>query len=204
MRSTTFITAALAATAQAAKDERTFAVLRFIGGGPLMEGRVDPIVSPGTVSSHAHTFEGGSNMGVSATGEDMMKSNCSTALVLGDNSGYWMPKLYFRDPTTGALESVELYYMNVYYFFEKSDDDISPFPVGLQMISGNSSLRECPNFGGALETDAGNADGIQPVQWTCPRSNYNSPAWPSASQSDGSRAGIADPVNQGAGQGFPL
>lgn len=204
MRSTTFVAAALAATAQAAKDVRTFAVLRFLGNGPLMEGRVDPIVSPGKTSGHVHTFQGGSNIGISATGEDMMKSNCSSALVAGDNSGYWMPKVYFRDPASGLLEAVELDYMNVYYFFEPTDDDVVPFPVGLQMVSGDASLRECPNFGGESVLDAGSPNGTQPLQWTCPRTNYDLAAWPAASQSDGTTAGIADPVNRGAGQGFPL
>lgn len=134
----------------------------------------------------------------------MMASQCSSAMVAGDNSGYWMPKVYFRDPTTTMIEDVDLYYMNVYYFFEPTDDDIVPFPVGLQMISGDASLRECPNFGGEQILDAGNAEGVQPAQWTCPRSDYNVPAWPSAAESDGTKAGIQDPVNKGAGQGFPL
>lgn len=204
MRPTIFLAAALAAAAQAAKDERTFAVLHFVGNGPLMEGRVDPIISPGQTSSHVHTFQGGSNIGISATGEDMMKSECSTAVVVGDNSAYWMPKVYFRDPATGTLEDVDLYYMNVYYFFEPTDDDIVAFPVGLQMVSGNASLRECPDFGGESILDAGSSVGVNPLQWTCPRQNYNEAAWPAASESNGATAGIQDPINQGAGQGFPL
>lgn len=204
MRFVPFFAAALAATAQAAQDERTFAVLHFYGDGPLMEGRVDPIISPGQTSSHVHTFQGGSNIGISATGEDMMNSNCSSALVVGDNSGYWMPKVYFRDPSTGILENVDLYYMNVYYFFEPTDDDVVAFPVGLQMVSGNASLRECPDFGGESILDAGSSVGVNPLQWTCPRQNYNLAAWPAATQSNGTAAGIQDPVNQGAGQGFPL
>lgn len=204
MKSATFFTVALAATAQAAKDSRTFAVLRFYGDEPLLEARVDPIVNPGATAMHVHTIQGGSNIGISSTGEDLMNSECSTALIVGDDSAYWMPSLYFQDPATGLLDKVDLYYMNVYYFFEPTDDDIVPFPVGLQMFSGNASLRECPNFGGESVTDAGNENGTQPLQWTCPRTDYNKAAWPSAAESDGARAGIQDPVNQGAGQGFPL
>lgn len=204
MRSTTFFAAAIAATAQAAKDERTFAVLHFFGDGPLMEGRVDPIISPGNASSHVHTIQGGSNMGISATGEDLMNSACSSALIVGDNSGYWVPKAYFRDPSTGLLEDVDLYYMNVYYFFEPTDDDVVAFPVGLQMVSGDASLRECPDFGGQSVLDAGSPTGVNPLQWTCPRQDYNLAGWPSSSESNGTTAGIQDPNNQGAGQGFPL
>ncbi|KAF3770464.1 hypothetical protein M406DRAFT_354460, partial [Cryphonectria parasitica EP155] len=204
MKSTPIIAAALAATARAAQDERTFAVLRFYGDGPLMEGRVDPIVSPGKTSSHVHTIQGGSNIGISATGEDLMDSNCSSALVEGDNSAYWFPKLYFYDSDNDTVEPVDLYYANIYYFFEPTDDDVVAFPVGLQMTSGNASLRECPNFYGSLQLDSGNSSGIQPTQWTCPRSSYEPASWEWASVSDGSTAGIQDQGNQGAGQGFPF
>lgn len=194
--------AALAVAVQAAKDSRTFAVLRFYGDGPLLEDLVDPIVSPGKPSSHMHTLMGGSNIGVSATGETMMESSCSNALIVGDFSGYWVPKLYFHDQAAGTVEPVDMFYMNVYYFFEPTDDDIKAFPLGLQMVAGDASLRSCPDFGGELQTDGSSP--VQPVQFTCPRSDYNVPGWPSASESDGSKAGIQDPNNQGAGQGFPF
>jgi hypothetical protein len=47
---------------------------------------------------------------------------------------------------------------------------------------------------------------IQPVKWTCPRdltkdNPYDPPSWPV--DSDGSMAGIGDPVNKGEGVGFP-
>lgn len=170
----------------------------------MMEGRVDPIVTPGKTSSHVHTIQGGSNFGISATGQDMMDSNCSSALIEGDNSAYWVPKLYFHDKATGMVEDVRMYYMNIYYFFEPTDDDIVAFPVGLQMVSGNATSRTCPDFGGANQLDGGKSTGTQPLQWTCPRSGYSPASWPSASNSDGSKAGIQDPNNQGAGQGFPL
>lgn len=108
------VLAALVAAA-AAKDGRTFAVLRFQGDGPLTEGRSDPIVSPGQVSGHVHTVQGGGNFGNSATGATMMKSECSTAMIAGDNSAYWMPKLYFHDVKNNSFEPVPLFYMNVYY-----------------------------------------------------------------------------------------
>lgn len=204
MKYSSSILAALAVTVQAAQDSRTFAVLRFYGDGPLMEGRIDPIISPGETSAHVHTIMGGSNMGISATGESLMDSNCSNALVVGDDSGYWVPKLYFHDQDAGTLEPVDLFYMNVYYFFEPTDDEIKAFPVGLQIVSGDVSLRTCPNFGGVLQTDGANASYIQPTQWTCPRSTYDPPSRPSASESDGSKAGIQDPNNAQAGQGFPF
>lgn len=107
--------AALIASAAAAKDKRTFAVLHHYGKGPLTTCRADPIVSPGGPASHVHTVMGASNFGLNATGETLRRSSCTTARLKGDLSAYWFPTLYFQDPATGLLEQVGLDYMNVYY-----------------------------------------------------------------------------------------
>lgn len=106
--------AVLATAAVAAKDERTFAVLRFTNK-QLTISRTDPIVNPGEPSTHVHHIVGGSNFGMSSTGEELMNSKCTNAKIKGDNSNYWWPSLYFKDPKTGELEAVELFYANVYY-----------------------------------------------------------------------------------------
>lgn len=108
------LVAALVGSTVAVKDERTFAVLRF-NNKQLTKGRMDPIISPGQASTHVHNVMGGSNFGLSSTGEQLMSSACSNAKVKGDNSNYWYPSLYFRDPTTGQLEDVEIWYVNAYY-----------------------------------------------------------------------------------------
>lgn len=141
-------------------------------------------------------------MGASATGETMMASSCSNAMVHGDKSGYWVPKLYFRSPS-GTIEPVELSYANVYYFFEPTDDNIVAFPVGLQIHSGDVFARKCEDAGGMVQLDGSSSAPIQPTQWTCPRSSYEPPSWLSAAQSDGSTCGIQNPYNKEAGQGFP-
>ncbi|KAM0463777.1 hypothetical protein ACHAO4_000500 [Trichoderma viride] len=191
--------AALTGAAMAAKDSRTFAVLRFTNKG-LVTTRADPIVQPGGPSGHVHNVLGGSNFGFSSTGQDLLKSNCSTALVKGDFSNYWYPTLYFHDPKSGLLESVDVYYTNVYYFFEATNDDIKAFPTGLQMVSGNAMTRIAPAAGGGSQLDPSKGP-VQPIQFTCPRSSYNPPSYPAGS--DGSKAGMVDPNNQGAGAGFP-
>jgi hypothetical protein len=58
---------------------------------------------------------GGSGFSTSATGEDLVKSKCSNALVKGDNSNYWFPTVYFHDPKSGEFEDVEFDYFNAYY-----------------------------------------------------------------------------------------
>lgn len=106
--------AVLAPAVMAAKDERSFAVLRF-NGKQLTKGRMDPIVSPGETSAHVHTILGASGFGKSSTGESIMDSQCSNAMVKGDMSNYWFPSLYFHDKETGEFEAVEIFYTNAYY-----------------------------------------------------------------------------------------
>lgn len=197
----TTVLAALVASVAAAKDRRTFAVLRHHGSGPLTTCRADPIVSPGSPSAHVHTVMGASNFGLNVTGEQLRQSSCTTAMARGDMSSYWFPTLYFKDPETGLLEQVKMFYMNVYYFFDATDDDIQAFPLGLQIVSGDANLRTAPSTSGAAQLDPSKGP-VQPVQITCPRGNFNPPSWPA--DSDGSMAGIQDPHNQGSGIGFPF
>lgn len=199
MKSAIFFSAAAALmSAVSAKKGRTFAVLRF-NGGPLVEGRMDPIVEPGKTSAHVHTVQGASNFGINATADDLSKSSCTTAMIKGDFSAYWFPKLYFHDKAANTFEPVEMFYMNVYYFFEGTNDEIKAFPHGLKMVSGQASLRTAPASGGDTKLTPENP---QPASWTCPRSNFNPPSWPA--NSDGSMAGMGSKNNKGEGVGFPF
>ncbi|EHK97068.1 hypothetical protein M7I_7210 [Glarea lozoyensis 74030] len=130
------------------------------------------------------------------------QSTCTSSLVKNDKSNYWTPSLYFKDPTTGMLESVEMFYMNVYYFFEPTTDKIQAFEPGMRMVIGDPTLRSPPSSKGNLNLDLGNGQPAQPIQWTCPRSNTNVPLYPA--DSDGLHGvGIGDSNNKGAGTGFP-
>jgi len=193
--------AALVATVAAARDRSTFAVLRHYGSGPLMDCRIDPIVQPGGPSGHVHTFMGANNLGFNTTGQDLRRSSCTTALPKADLSAYWFPKLYFKDPSTGKLEPVPFYYMNVYYFFDATNDNLKSFPLGLKFISGSPQIRTPPAKTGAQNLDP-NKGPLNPARITCPRGNFNPPSWPAGS--DGSMAGIGDPTNTGSGIGFPF
>jgi hypothetical protein len=114
MRYSALAGAALLGSAFAAKEQSTFAVMRF-NGKEIFNGRVDPIVNPGVAAPHEHTVFGGSNFGVNADGEAMSKSRCSSAKVKGDNSAYWMPRLYYHDEAASTFEPVSVLYSNVYY-----------------------------------------------------------------------------------------
>ncbi|KAI0512785.1 hypothetical protein F5B22DRAFT_614209 [Xylaria bambusicola] len=194
--------ATLATLSSAAKSGRTFAVLRFDGDGFLTEGPMDPVVSPGIQSSHYHSIMGGSNFGATVEGNQLLDSDCTTAKIKNDKSNYWVPALFFQDPKNGTFQKVPLFYMNVYYFFEATDDEIVAFPPGLKMLVGDANTRAAPKSGGALNLDPDNGVPINPVQWTCPRSSYNPASYPV--NSDGSTAGMVDPNNKGSGAGFPL
>ncbi|KAK8021990.1 WSC domain protein [Apiospora rasikravindrae] len=175
--------ASMAAVAAAAPNERTFAVLRFNGDGFMTEGRIDPIVNPGELSAHHHGVMGGSNFGKTVNKEDLLDSKCTTAKIANDKSNYWVPTLWFQSPTNGTLYKVPLWYMNVYYFFEPTDDKIPPkFGGGTNLIKNDKP--------------------IQPIQFTCPRKDNNAPMYPA--NSDGKSAGMADPNNKGVGAGFPM
>ncbi|ETS78107.1 hypothetical protein PFICI_10169 [Pestalotiopsis fici W106-1] len=181
------------------KAQKTFAVLRFNNapGSFSSAGRMDPIVFPGSDSSHTHGIMGGSNFDLTVTGDQLLHSNCTNAKIKNDKSNYWVSTLWFRKG--GKFKKVPLYYMNVYYFFEATDDEIKAFPPGFKMVSGNASTR-LPPATGSIQLDPSKGT-IQPVQWTCPTKNAVD-HYPAGS--DGSHAGIQDPSNRQSGAGFPV
>jgi len=191
--------AALGSVAVAAKDGRTFGVLHF-NNKQLTIGRADPIVNPGVPSPHLHHILGGSAFSLNSTGKTLQNSQCTSAQVVGDNSNYWFPSLYFRDPKTKKFEPVELFYAQVYYFFEPTNDDIKPFPLGLQMVIGDVNTRSPPAGGASGNTDPSKGP-LNPIKWTCPRKSYDPPSW--KADSDGSMGGMPDKNNKGEGVGFP-
>ncbi|KAG8416711.1 hypothetical protein J3458_007275 [Metarhizium acridum] len=67
-------------------------------------------------------------------------------------------------------------------------------------MSGDQNLRTPPKDGATSNLDPSKGT-VNPVKWTCPRSNFDSPSWPAGS--NGLTAGIQDPINKGEGVGFP-
>jgi Domain of unknown function (DUF1996) len=77
---------------------------------PVMNARVDPIISPGIPSSHSHAIMGSNGaphhkaslkvnlisrtaMGFNTTFDSLRNSECSTCQVKDDKSAYWIPEL---------------------------------------------------------------------------------------------------------------
>ena len=112
----TFLATFAASASAYSATGRTFAVNHFYGKGPLVEGRMDPIVSPGVASGHVHAVQGGNNFALTMTDDQALASTCTSSLVKNDKSNYWTPSLYFH-AANGSFISVPMFYMNVYYLY---------------------------------------------------------------------------------------
>lgn len=75
-----------------------------MGCATMLNGRIDPIVNPGRLSSHSHTIVGGSNIGIDSSYETMINSACTSCEIQADKSAYWAPILYVLS-NRGRLKS---------------------------------------------------------------------------------------------------
>lgn len=95
-------------------------------GKPVAVERIDPILSPGTLSRHVHSIMGGNAFGWDLDYNKTQTSNCTTCGVSKDLSNYWVPKVYFH-AENGSYVSVEqvggvnVYYQSVTTIFVESD-----------------------------------------------------------------------------------
>ncbi|KAI9714898.1 MAG: hypothetical protein M1820_000187 [Bogoriella megaspora] len=112
----------------------------------VQTGRIDPIISPGKVSSHAHTIVGAANIGVNATYNSLFNSQCTSCEIQDDKSAYWSPLLYYHH-ANGSFEEVPHYGSVIYYLARGvNQQNIVPFPPGFQMLSGNTAARSYDNI----------------------------------------------------------
>jgi hypothetical protein len=112
---------------------------------PLTEQRLDPIVSPAEVGSHAHVITGGSAFAPVMGYNDTQASDCTSCMVNGDFSNYWVPGMY-HDNGDGTYDSVAQHgSASMYYLNEKtrlgSGEKMESFPVGLRMLAGTPEKR---------------------------------------------------------------
>ncbi|KAK5148930.1 hypothetical protein LTR04_000305, partial [Oleoguttula sp. CCFEE 6159] len=113
--------------------------------GVIQTGRIDPIVTPGGISSHVHKIAGGYNIGLNSSYEDMTNSKCTSCEIGADKSAYWTPQLYYRH-ANGKFQDVPNSGMTVYYLGRGDNrDSIQPFPAGFRMLSGNALARSYDN-----------------------------------------------------------
>ena len=82
--------------------------------GTLLEGRLDPIVTPGKVSGHTHVILGGNGFTPDMNYDSTQKSTCTSCTIKGDMSNYWIPKLYYH-AQNGSFVDVPVQGGTVYY-----------------------------------------------------------------------------------------
>ncbi|KAI0914224.1 hypothetical protein F4823DRAFT_395083 [Ustulina deusta] len=103
--------------------------------------RIDPIVDFAKVAGHAHTVQGSSGFGISATYDDLINGNCTSCAVKQDKSAYWTPAMYFLDSETGEFSPVpQVGGMLAYYLIR--GDKVTAFPAGFQMLAGSNYRRD--------------------------------------------------------------
>lgn len=108
----------------------------------LKAAREDPIVSPGQLSSHAHSFVGANGVSATTTTASSLEeaSTCTTAGLTADMSAYWAPSLYSYNADNDTFTPRTLDYVNTYYLGRGSAPLVA-FPRGLQMLAGNATRR---------------------------------------------------------------
>ncbi|TVY57397.1 WSC domain-containing protein [Lachnellula cervina] len=117
---------------------------------PLVVQRADPVVSPGKVSSHAHTIMGGNGFGFQMDYASTQSSTCSSCTVTHDMSNYWVPTLYYK-AQNGSFISVKQNGGATIYYLQRSDPadanypHLEAFPEGFRMVAGDPSLRSYSN-----------------------------------------------------------
>ncbi|CAM9174226.1 unnamed protein product, partial [Phaeothamnion confervicola] len=132
--------------------------------------RADPILTPGTLAEHRHTFFGSNAISAfTATGEQLIAGTCTTCT--GDDySGYWVPTLSWQSTTTHQ-EVVEVARFHAYWSntFRGTGTfaPITLMPLGLRFVVGEEDAT----------TDAMSAPFYT---WSCASDlNKGSKHWPS-------------------------
>jgi hypothetical protein len=117
-----------------------------IGCGRIQTGRVDPIVNPGKISSHAHNVAGAYNFHQSSTYTSLRNSPCTSCEINGDKSAYWTPLLYYQHPN-GTFVDVPNTGSIIYYLGRGTNlSNTQPFPPGFAMLSGSNTARSYDNI----------------------------------------------------------
>jgi hypothetical protein len=95
--------------------------------------RIDPIVSPGKVSSHLHDFFGNKTVVATST-YDSLRAGSSNCTAEGDRAAYWAPTLMSDGGHRVKPERAVIYYRNRPTDYRET----VPFPPGLRVVAGGA------------------------------------------------------------------
>jgi hypothetical protein len=100
---------------------------------PIVVERADPIVEPGAVSNHVHTIMGGNGFAPTMDYNSTQASTCSSCTVIGDNSNYWIPSLYYQ-AQDGTFQSVDQVGGATVYYLQRggANEKLKAFPAGFR------------------------------------------------------------------------
>lgn len=136
--------------------------------GLLVDTRLDPLVNPGTCSSHVHSVYGNANFAATITPDMLLddgdwrntndKYNQTTSAFIPNLSMYWAPSLYILYEDMYHL--VPSFARPYYRITLRGDGDasrVNPYPPFLRMIVGDASRKTAWE---PWETDRDN------IRWT--------------------------------------
>ncbi|KAK4688715.1 hypothetical protein P7C73_g1402, partial [Tremellales sp. Uapishka_1] len=155
-------------------------------GHPLLTTRLDPLISPGGVSSHVHSIMGANSFAPIYDYNNSRSATCTTADISADKSHYWTPTLYRK--SADGVKLVDLQYVNTYYEMRRTGEEpVYEFPPGFRMLAG-SPYRTTYN-----DTDLTNTA----IRYACLNfaadPTAETPAFPETNCPDGLRAEVYFP-----------
>jgi hypothetical protein len=151
---------------------------------PIVVERLDPIVNPDAVSTHVHTIMGGNGFAKVMDYNTTQSSTCSSCTVIGDNSNYWIPNLWYQG-SDGKFTSVNQVGGATVYYLQRGGDGekLKAFPPGFRMLAGDTAKRT-----------AGTDFASQAISYNClGTSNPETNAFPNYNCPSGLRAQVFFP-----------
>lgn len=104
----------------------------------VISTRLDPVVQPGTTSTHLHNIVGGNRFNATYDSAFLLSSTCTTSPITADKSNYWQPAMYFMNKTTNPISFTRVPSgYNIYYIPRGNSGEIKAFPPGFKMVAGD-------------------------------------------------------------------
>ncbi|WWC67741.1 uncharacterized protein I206_101653 [Kwoniella pini CBS 10737] len=113
---------------------------------PLINSRIDPIISPGKVSGHVHHIVGGSSFSVSQDYSSSRNAKCTSSNLICDHSNYWTPHLYYKwrngSYTAVTGDGATNYWKYPLTNVNEGDQPFAAIPDDFRMLAGNISRND--------------------------------------------------------------